>query len=164
MIQIIFKPGIVSGAQKITKKFSPFIPKEEFAFLIKFVISLYRTEYNYIMTNKIILQKLSVRSEDSYVIAERYYSILSALNNLHLTQREVQLVAFTAVRGNMSYANVKDEFCKKYNSSSPTISNIVSKLKKIGIFVKEGGKIKVNPMIALNFNMDVQLEIKLLHG
>ena len=116
------------------------------------------------MTNKIILQKLGVTVKDSYVIAERYYSILSAVNDLKLTQREVQLVAFTAVRGNMSYANVKDEFCKKYNSSSPTISNIVSKLKKMHIFVKEGGKIKVNPLISLNFSLDVQMEIKLLHG
>lgn len=116
------------------------------------------------MTNKIVLQKLSAKSEDNYILAERYYSILSALNDLKLTQREVQLVAFTAVRGNMSYANVKDEFCKKYNSSSPTISNIVSKLKKVGIFIKEGGKIRVNPVIALNFTLDLKLEISLLHG
>lgn len=115
------------------------------------------------MTNKIVLQKLSAKSEDSYVLAERYFSILSALNNLGLTQREVQLVAFTAVRGNMSYANVKEEFCKRYNSSSPTISNIVSKLKKMGIFVKEGGKIRVTPVLALNFSLDLKLEISLSH-
>ena len=115
-------------------------------------------------TNKIVLQKLSFQDEDNYVLAEKYYSVLSALNNLKLTEREVQLMAFTAVRGNMSYANVKEEFCKKYNSSSPTISNIVSKLKKMHIFVKEGGKIKVNPLISLNFSLDVQMEIKLLHG
>ena len=64
-------------------------------------------------------------------------------------------MAFTAVRGNMSYANVKEEFCKKYNSSSPTISNIVSKLKRMGILIKEGGKIKLVPVIQLNFNLDI---------
>ena len=116
------------------------------------------------MTNKIILQKLSFKDEDNYVLAEKYYSVLSALNNLRLTQREVQLMAFTAVRGNMSYANVKEEFCKKYESSSPTISNIVSKLKKMGIFIKEGGKIKVVPMIQLNFALNIKLEINLTHG
>ena len=110
----------------------------------------------------ITLQKLKA-SGDSYVVAERYYSILSALNDLHLTQREVQLIAFAAVRGNMSYANVKEEFCKKYNSSSPTISNIVSKLKKMHILVKDGGKIKVATVIALNFNNDIKLEISLQH-
>ena len=116
------------------------------------------------MTNKIILQKLSFKDEDNYVLAEKYYNVLSALNNLRLTQREVQLMAFTAVRGNMSYANVKEEFCKKYESSSPTISNIVSKLKKMGIFIKEGGKIKVVPMIQLNFALNIKLEINLTHG
>jgi len=116
------------------------------------------------MANKIILQKLSFQNEDNYVLAERYYNVLSALNNLKLTQREVQLIAFTAVRGNMSYANVKEEFCKKYESSSPTISNIVSKLKKMGIFIKEGGKIKVVPMIQLNFALNIKLEINLTHG
>ncbi len=115
-------------------------------------------------TNKIILQKLSFKDEDNYVLAERYYSLLSALNNLKLTQREVQLIAFTAVRGNMSYANVKEEFCKKYESSSPTISNIVSKLKRMGILIKDGGKIKLTPVIQLNFNLDVKLEINLTHG
>ena len=114
--------------------------------------------------DKIIVQKLKKVSGDNYAQAEVYYSILSALNNLKLTQREVQLVAFTAVRGNMSYANVKEEFCKRYNSSSPTISNIISKLKKMQIFIKDGGKIKINPKIALNFNSDVRLEINLTHG
>jgi len=115
-------------------------------------------------TNKIVLQKLSFQNEDNYVLAEKYYSLLSALNNLKLTEREVQLMAFTAVRGNMSYANVKEEFCKKYNSSSPTISNIVSKLKRMGILIKEGGKIKLVPVIQLNFNLDIKLEINLGHG
>lgn len=114
--------------------------------------------------DKIILQKLKKVSDDNYMHAEVYYSILSALNNLKLTQREVQLVAFTAVRGNMSYANVKEEFCKRYNSSSPTISNIISKLKKMHVLVKDGGKIKVNPKISLDFSNDVTLEIKLTHG
>ena len=115
------------------------------------------------MGDKITLQKLKVTG-DNYRMAEIYYSLLSSLNNLKLTERDVQLVAYTAVRGNMSNANVKEEFCKKYNSSSPTISNIVSKLKKMNVLVKDGGKIKVNPVIALNFNNDVKLEITLQHG
>ena len=115
-------------------------------------------------TNRIIIQKIKSSCEDNYSLAERYYSILSAVNNLKLTQREVQLVAFTAVRGNMSYANVREEFCKKHNTSSPTINNIISKLKKIGHLTKVNGKVKVNPIVQLNFNLDVTLDIKLVHG
>lgn len=108
-----------------------------------------------------ILQKLKSDVKDAYSMAERYYMILSAVNDLHLTQREVQLIAFTAVRGNMSYANVREEFCKKYNTSSPTINNIISHLKKMGIMVKEGNKVKVNPVITLNFQTDLVLQIQI---
>jgi DNA-binding MarR family transcriptional regulator len=111
-----------------------------------------------------ILQRLRREEADSFQLAEKYYSLLSAINNLKLTQREVQLIAFTAIKGNISYANIREEFCKKYGTTSPTINNIISKLKKIGVLVKDGTKVKVNPVIILNFDKDITLEIKLTHG
>jgi hypothetical protein len=114
--------------------------------------------------NNIVVQKLKKPVEDNFTMAEKYYSILSAVNNLHLTTREIQLVAFTAIRGNISYANNRKEFCERYNSTSPTINNIISKLKKISVLVKDGSKVKVNPIIILPFDKDVTLEIKLIHG
>jgi hypothetical protein len=111
-----------------------------------------------------IIQKMKNRNEDIFSLAEKYYSILSAINNLKLTQREIQLVAFTAIKGNISYANIRKEFCEKYNSTSPTINNIISKLKKINVLVKDGTKTKVNPVIILDFNKDVILQISLTHG
>lgn len=113
---------------------------------------------------KITVQKMRSASQDSFVLAEKYYSILSALNNLKLTQREIQLVAFTAVKGSMSFANVREEFCKKYETTGPTINNMISKLKKMAILTKTGGKIRVNPIIQLNFAQDVTLQIRLMHG
>ena len=117
------------------------------------------------MENKtIIVQKLKNVSEDSFSLAQKYYSILSAVNNLKLTQREIQLVAFAAIKGNISYANIRKEFCEKYGSTEPTINNLISKLKKLKVFVKDGTKVKVNPLIILKFNEDIKLEINLLHG
>ena len=113
---------------------------------------------------KIILQKLKKSEQDSFLLAERYYTVLSAVNNLKLTQREVQLLAFAAIRGNISYANIRKEFCEKYGTTNPSINNIISKLKKVGVLVKDGSKIKVNPQILLNFEHDVTLEIRLIHG
>jgi hypothetical protein len=110
---------------------------------------------------KTIVQKLKKAETDVYQAAQRYYSILSAVNSLNLTERELQLVAFTAVKGNISYANIREEFCEKYKSSPPTINNIISKLKKIGVLVKDGSKIKVNPVITLDFENDVVLEVKI---
>ena len=114
--------------------------------------------------NKIIVQKIRKNVEDQFALAEKYYSILSAINNLSLTPREIQLVAFTAIKGNISYANIRQEFCERYNSTSPTINNIISKLKKIHVLIKDGSKVKVNPVIILPFNTNVTLEIKLTHG
>ena len=113
---------------------------------------------------KVILQKLRKKEDSDYLLAERYYIILSAVNDLGLTQREIQLMAFTAVRGNISYANIRQEFCEKYGTTNASINNIISRLKKMGVLVKDGGKVKVNPKILLNFENDVTLEIRLVHG
>ena len=111
-----------------------------------------------------IVQRLKTSVLDNYALAEKYYRLLSAVNDLKLTNREVQLIAFTAIKGNISYANIRKEFCDKYDSTPPAINNIISKLKKIGVFVKDGTKVKVNPVILLNFEKDIVLQITILHG
>ena len=110
-----------------------------------------------------IVQSLKKVIDTDIQLAEKYYSILFTINNLHLTEREIQLIAFTAIKGNITYANVREEFCKTYNSTSPTINNIVSKLKKLGIFIKENSKVKINPKICIDFQKDLMLNIKLVH-
>lgn len=108
-----------------------------------------------------ILQKLQPKTSDEFSSAEAYYNILSSINKLGLTEREIQLIAFTAIRGNISTPNVREEFCKKYQSTIPTISNIISKLKRTNIFIKEKGKVRVNPMIVLDFTKSIVLQITL---
>ena len=98
---------------------------------------------------------------DSYELAGYYYSILSVLNNLGMTERETQMVAFAAIKGNISYAHVKKEFCERYKTTPSTINNMVSKLKKVGVLVKENGKVKVNPVLVLNFERDIVLQVTL---
>ena len=110
-----------------------------------------------------IVQSLKKVVDTDIQLAEKYYSILFTINNLHLTEREIQLIAFTAIKGNITYANVREEFCKTYNSTSPTINNIISKLKRLDIFIKENGKVKINPKICIDFKKDLMLNIKLVH-
>jgi hypothetical protein len=112
---------------------------------------------------KIIVQRLKKDVSTDMELAMLYYSILSAINSLNLTEREIQLISFTAIKGNITFANVREEFCKTYNSTSPSINNIISKLKKVGIFIKENGKVKVNPVISIDFTKDLTLDIKLVH-
>jgi hypothetical protein len=111
----------------------------------------------------IVLQRIRKEEENVYSLAERYYMVLSAVNGLKLTEREIQLIAFTAVRGNISYASIREEFCKKHNTTNASINNIISKLKRTGILVKDGTRVKVNPQIVINFENDVVLEIRILH-
>lgn len=113
--------------------------------------------------NKVVIQKLLRKVDDDYFMAEKYYSIISTINDLKLTQREVQLISFIAVKGNISYSNVKDEFCERFNSSSATIYNMISKLKKIRVLVKDNTKLKVNPLISIDFKKNIKLEIDLTH-
>jgi DNA-binding MarR family transcriptional regulator len=111
----------------------------------------------------VVLQKLRKQEGDNILLAERYYTLLSAVNDLKLTQREIQLLAFAAVRGNISYANIRKDFCERYGTTNASINNIISRLKKIGVLVKDGTKVKVNSQIVLNFDNDITLEIRLVH-
>lgn len=111
---------------------------------------------------RIIGQKLRKQEKGPMDLAIRYYMILSAINDIGLTEREIQLIAFTAIKGNILYPDIKEEFCTLYKSSSPTINNIISKLKKLSILVKDGNKIKVNPKILLNFeDSNIVLQVTL---
>lgn len=112
---------------------------------------------------KVILQTIRAKEENSLDLAKKYYTILSVVNNIPLTEREIQVMSFLAVRGNILYSTNKQEFCDKYKSSPATIRNILSKLKKMGILVKDG-KLKLNPAIQLDFSNNLVLHLKLLHG
>ncbi len=115
-------------------------------------------------TNNIIIKQiLNKKIEDDFMLAEKYYAFIAIVNNLSLTPRDLQLIAFTAVRGNMTYGNVRNDFCEKFKTTSATIGNIICKLAKLKILVKEKGIIKVNPIIALDFSKDLRLEINLIH-
>lgn len=111
----------------------------------------------------IMVQNFKKYVDNEYQRAEIYYSILSSVNDFNLTPREIQLVAFTAIKGNMSNGNVRNEFCKLHDTSVSTINNIISKLKKLQIFIKEKDKIKVNPSIVLDFKQNILIGINLIN-
>lgn len=94
-------------------------------------------------------------------MAMAYYSVISVLNHLSLTTRELQLLAFTAIRGSITNPAAREDFCQTYETSQATINNIISKLRKLKLFVKENNKIRVHPALALDFNNPVILQITL---
>lgn len=115
-------------------------------------------------TNNIIIKQILKRSvKDDFSLAMKYYEMISVINNLQLTTREIQLVAFTAIRGNMTYGNVRNDFCEKFNTTSATIGNMICRLSKLKVFVKDNKMVKVNPAICLDFKKGLTLEINLEH-
>jgi hypothetical protein len=47
-------------------------------------------------------------------------------------------------------------------TADPTLD--IAELKRIGVFVKDGTKVKVNPVIILDFEKDIVLQITVSHG
>ena len=109
---------------------------------------------------KMIVQKLKPSIGNVYEMAEKYYSVITALNNINLTQRELQLVSFIASKGTIIDSGVKKEFCEEFGTTSPTVTNMISKIKKMNIFVKKDGILKINPVLNVKFDEDLLLEIK----
>jgi len=113
---------------------------------------------------QMIVQRLKKELQNDIDLSGKYYSVLSALNDLQLTEREVQLMSFIAVSGSISVPSNREKFCQVYDTTGATVNNMVSKLKKRNLLLKKDGKIVVNPLISLDFSNDITLEIKILHG
>lgn len=111
-----------------------------------------------------IVRKLNKKENSKFDLYVRYYSILSVMDSWELTERKIQLMAFTALKGNITYADIKEEFCKTYNSSNATINNIVSELSKKHLFVKDGDKVKINPKLLLKDDNNLGIIINLKYG
>ena len=111
-----------------------------------------------------IVQRLKKLIPQDVSIAERYFAIVSAFNQLGLTDREIQLMGYIVTSGSITVPSHRTTFCTVYKTTSATVNNMVSKLKKKNLLVKMDGKIVVNPIISLDFSKDVQLDIKLVHG
>ncbi len=113
---------------------------------------------------KKLVRNISVPEKDSFAVAKRYFSILSAISNMPLTKGEINLLSFMAVKGSISNSNKKEEFCALYNTTYQTISNLIYGLKNTGLLLKEKGKVKVHPQHTLQFEKGIVLQISIING
>lgn len=109
--------------------------------------------------SEIVLQKIAKSYKDEVDVAIKYYSIISDLNNLELTEREIQLLAFTAIRGTISSTSAKQEFCKRFGSSVATINNMISRLSSMGLMVKVNNKTRVKESIRIDFTKNIVIQL-----
>lgn len=109
-----------------------------------------------------IVQEIEKEYGSDVLKAIRYYSILFSLNDIFLSSKQIELIAFTAVRGTISSSTARKEFIDSFDSSSQSLENIKCKLVKMGWLVKVDRKIRVNEILNLDFTKDLKLEIKLI--
>ena len=109
---------------------------------------------------KIVVQKIVKNSPD---VAKLYFGILSAINNLRLTDREINVLAYIANVG-LDSKEKRKLFCDENDTTLPTIYNVVSKLKKMGMVTKTKSGTKLIAVFDFDYKKDVQLQIELRHG
>jgi len=110
------------------------------------------------------IQRLNKETKDPYILAYKYFQIISVLNDLNLAEGELQLVAYTAIRGNITEPKIRKEYCSTYATTPATINNIVYRMKKKNppILLKKDKLIFVNPELTqVDFNQSLGLVITL---
>lgn len=108
----------------------------------------------------ITVQKIHTLEGDPFERAVKYYSILSILNHLGLTEMQINLLSFTAIRGTISSGGAKKLFVDRFDSSISSIGNCIFTLKKKGYLVKNSAnRIIVHPQLMMNFDNPIILQI-----
>lgn len=111
---------------------------------------------------KVIVQKIQRKVDSDIEKAVKYYSVIFALNNIRIPQKQLYLLAYTAARGSITSPAARSEFVKLFDSSLASLENMKQELVKAGLLVRVDRKYKVNPKIALDFTNNVVLQINLI--
>lgn len=96
--------------------------------------------------------KIKIEASDRKEIAHKYFSILSIARDLHLTEREIDLLSHISTKGTIDSRSAKDEFVELYHTSLATLNNIISKLYHKRLLKKIEGRKRINPLINIDFN------------
>lgn len=110
----------------------------------------------------VIVQRLEKRLEGDLPKAIMYFSILSTLNKLKLTERDIEVLAFTSIKGTITSPAARKEFVEIFDSSKASLENIKGKLVKLGWIVKIDNKYKIHPNLHIDFSKDIILQLKLI--
>lgn len=125
-----------------------------------FVIHNINTTY-WKMSEEVVIQTLQKNHEIALDKAITYYSVLCTLNNIKLQKRQLELLAFTAIRGTITPQSAREEFAKLFDTSLDTIENLKGQLTKMGLLINDNKMYRVNPEIMLDFSKPIFLIINL---
>lgn len=109
--------------------------------------------------DEVTVQTITKGVDTNLALAIRYYSIFSVIHKMGLTDKQIQLLAFTAVRGTITPISARKEFAQMFSSSLPYIEKMKAKLVKLNLLTKQEGKYRVHPIIDLDFSSDLLLKL-----
>jgi DNA-binding MarR family transcriptional regulator len=92
--------------------------------------------------------------EDKIQAGIMWFKFIASVNGIKLAPRELELLAFINYRGTISSTSSKEEFCKMFDSSNGTITNMSARLLKMKLLVKEKSKTKLHPSLRVDFDKD----------
>jgi hypothetical protein len=110
---------------------------------------------------QVVVQKLNKREASELNLAIRYFTIIAAISDVPLTKRQIELLAFTALKGTISSGGAIQDFVETFNSSKGSLENMKHTLVKLGLIVKIDNKYKVVPTLCLDFSKSLVLQVNL---
>lgn len=104
-----------------------------------------------VQDKKLAIYKSIKTFSNKMEILNRYFRIIAIITGTKLTKKELGLLSHIAIKGTISSISSRKEFVTLYNTSIAVINNTISKLYKKRLLVKTDGKIRINPLINLDF-------------
>jgi len=98
--------------------------------------------------------------KDEFKLAIVYYGIISAYGDLNLTPKELQVLAYVAIRGTITGTKKKREFIRLFGGTIPSIGNMICNLKQKGLLIRKGPYVMINPAVAMKPE-DIEININL---
>jgi hypothetical protein len=101
---------------------------------------------------EVIVKTINKKFSNKIKAGVTWFKFIAAINDIKLTTRELELLAFINYRGTISSIQAREEFCKVFESSSATISNMTAKLLKQKLLTKVNRKVVINPSLKVDFD------------
>jgi len=105
---------------------------------------------------QVIVKTIKKSFTDKIKAGITWFKFISAINDIKLAKRELELLAFINARGTISSSSAKEEYVRMFDSSTGTVTNMTARLLKTKpkLLVKEKNKTKIHPALRVDFDKD----------
>lgn len=105
------------------------------------------------------IQLMVQEGRDEIELAVKYFSFFFAINNYDIPQKEIELLAFTVVRGTITPKPAREEFVERFGGSIAYVENLKGELVKKGFLIKTKGKHRAQPWLCLDFSKKTVIKL-----